>query len=174
MVNKTQFTKANRQRKELLAQREGLTVEFLKSYFKKKNEWISINSTEEGNQIAKEIKEKEYITKLVTVTEMAKTFGFSSHEKLTVTFHKKIDSDNIYYDIYNLYQNSTPIQFKDNLKETIKKSLNGDERILTGFHNGEMNELGRYLLNIDESEFRWVDPRTITELIIGNIKYQVK
>jgi len=39
MVNKNQFTKANKQRKEVLAQREGLTVEFLKNYFKTKNEY---------------------------------------------------------------------------------------------------------------------------------------
>ena len=34
MVNKNQFTKANQERKEILAQREGVTVVFLKNYFK--------------------------------------------------------------------------------------------------------------------------------------------
>lgn len=171
MVTKYQFTKANQKRKAILAEREGLTVEFLNNFFKQNNEYNSINEIQ-WDWV--NTNEEEHITKLVTITEMAKIFGFSSHEKLTVTFHKKIDSDNVFYDIYNLYQNSTPIQFKDNLKENVKTFLNGDERTLTGFHNGEMNEFGRYLLKIDESEFRWIDPRTITELIIDNTKYQVK
>ena len=64
------------------------------------------------------------------------------------------------------------------IKKAVKRALNGEERILVGYHNGSQDEFGRlgvFDMNITSgSPNRLVDTRSLNYLIIKGTKYVVK
>ena len=76
----------------------------------------------------------------------------------------------------------TSLSLKEVLESEFPSILEGEERILIGYHKGEATPQGRILVvdleaSFDKKEItkvRQVDPRTINWLIVDKVKYTVK
>lgn len=117
-------------------------------------------------------------------TEMAALFLSSANVALTCSFNKQVKQADVEKEIIGAYQNSTPASFEKAVKAAVKKGLNGEERIITGYHSGSQNEFGRVnFLDLKlkkepgkafDSRLRQVDPRELNHIILRGTKYVLK
>lgn len=117
----------------------------------------------------------------VSRTEIIEKFINHSRTAMTVNFNKKLKEEEIKKQLYDLkFRNKT--EYKKEIDRVI--DLKGEERTMTGRHNGRVDEFGRVLfidMQIEKENSkgydvrqRLVDPRTINWCIIDNVKYIVK
>jgi hypothetical protein len=120
----------------------------------------------------------------ITKTELTAMYLGSSNIVHTVCFSKQVKEADVLKEILEAHQNSAPKDVEKNFKAAIKKAIQGEERILRGFHKGGQDEFGRiHVTDLDiakdpsksyDVRQRLVDPRTISWLIVKGTKYIVK
>lgn len=121
-------------------------------------------------------------TENITRTEISKKFLTCTNIAFTVVFQKQVKDKDVIDDLEKLYPNTGKIMSKADyikaVKAAIKKALEGETRILRGYHTGEQDEFGRIscvdMEIITGHNKRLVDTRTISELIVKGIQYKVK
>ncbi len=123
-------------------------------------------------------------TKEVSRTEIIDILLKNPNIVMTVNFNKQIKEADVRKEIYELYPNKggkllSESEFKKNVNSILKKALEGEPRVMEGFHYSEVNSFGRLSfidMNIDKSlsRIRQVDPRTVNEIILKGTKYIVK
>lgn len=117
-------------------------------------------------------------------TDLAALFLKSSNVALTVSFNKKVKDTDVVKEIMDAYEGSTPKTIETAIKKAVKKGMNGEERVLVGYHTGVQDDFGRVSavdMNIVKdptkeynSALRLVDPRELNYLILKGVKYTVK
>lgn len=123
--------------------------------------------------------------KTLTMTEAAALFLSSANTAITVNFNKKVKQDDVNKEIDaevdKLAQKGTAVitEVKKALKAAAKRSMEGEERTMRGYHKGELGDLGRVnFIDLEipkgKHNIRQVDTRTINWLIIKDVKYNVK
>jgi hypothetical protein len=114
----------------------------------------------------------------LTKTDLAALFLKSSNVALTVSFNKQVKDVDVVKEIMEAYEGSTPKSIETAIKKAVKRGLNGEERVLVGYHTGSQDDFGRVTatdMNITETHnIRQVDPRQLNYLIIKGVKYSVK
>lgn len=119
----------------------------------------------------------------LTSTELAEVFKNNSNVIMTVSFNKKLDEKTLEQKILDLYPNKkgkllSENEFVESVKNCITNTLHGEERIMIGYHKGNIDILGRmqfFDMEIKEgATLRLVDPRTINYIILRNVKYVLK
>ncbi len=123
-----------------------------------------------GNQFEKEEK--------ISKTELTNLFLANPNTVFTVSFNKQVKEADVTKEIMEAYSDATPKVMEAAIKKAVKKALNGEERVLVGFHNGSQDEFGRISavdMNITTGmPNRLVDPRNLNYLILKGVKYTVK
>lgn len=129
-----------------------------------------------GNQFDREEK--------ITRTDLAKLFLENPNVAFTVSFNKQVKEADVVKEILDAYEGSTPKAIGDAVKKAVKKGLNGEERVLVGYHTGVQDDFGRVSavdMNIAQepgksynTALRLVDPRNLNYLILKGAKYTVK
>lgn len=122
--------------------------------------------------------------KKITRTEMAKLFIENPNIVFTVSFNKQVKEADVVKEVMETYEASTIKSMATAVKKAIKKALNGEERVLVGYHTGVQDDFGRISavdMNIakDPSKdyntaLRLVDPRQLNYLIIKGVRYETK
>lgn len=117
-------------------------------------------------------------------TELAKLFLENPNVALTVSFNKQVKPEDVSKEIMSAYEGSTVKTMEAAIKKAVKSALNGEERVLVGYHTGVQDDFGRVSaidMNIDKdpakdynTALRLVDPRNINYLILKGKKYIVK
>jgi hypothetical protein len=117
-------------------------------------------------------------------TELIEKFLISTGVALTANFNKQVKETDVVKEIQESYENSTPKDFTTKLKKSVKKALEGEERVMIGRHWGSKDEFGRIhftdmQIQKDPSKSydtrqRLVDPRTLNWFICRGVKYSVK
>jgi len=120
----------------------------------------------------------ENTTKL-SKTELTKLFLENPNVAFTVSFNKQVKETDVTKEIMDSYASSTPKELETAVKKAVKRALNGEERVLTGYHSGTQDEFGRVTaidMNITDGShpMRLVDPRNLNYLILKGTKYIVK
>jgi len=114
----------------------------------------------------------------INKTELTKLFLDNHSVAFTVSFNKQVKEADVTKEIMSAYEGSTPKTIEAAIKKAVKRGINGEERILTGYHNGTLDDFGRVQvvdMNVTEgSPNRLVDPRTLNYLILKGVKYNVK
>jgi len=152
--------------------------------------WIENTIAENGCNSATEFNEEIKVTR----TEIIDIFLKSSRIAMTVVFNKQKKESEAKKELYALYaKDSGKIiskdEYKKNVNTVMKTIFKGEERVMTGRHYGNLDERGRmFFIDMkqpnetvtakDGTEYdkrqRLVDGRTITSLIVDNIRYIVK
>lgn len=128
-----------------------------------------------------------------TMTELAELFIASSRIAMTVAFYKKdepktkksyeAEKTAKIEEIQNAKISDVPRLLNDLIENPISRIIPGELRVMKGRHYGNVDELGRIQFVDMEKErgnkeyderVRLVDPRTISYLIINNVKYSLK
>lgn len=115
----------------------------------------------------------------ITRTELAALFLSNPYTAMQVSFNKQVKEADVVKEIMETYATSTPKEFEAKLKKAIKTGLSGEERVITGRHNGQLNDLGRVMfidmeIPLGEHRERQVDPRNINWVIVKGTKYITK
>lgn len=136
--------------------------------------------------IAGTLQGKESLTRLSTIcqykaekkinrTAVIQLFLSFSGVLMEVQFHKKVRMNSFLHDIRSTIDSTPPTKLDKVLKQAVKKGLEGDVRTVRGYHTQGMNEFGRVQFHdLEKGGIIQVDPRSITYIIIHNIKYTVK
>ena len=128
-------------------------------------------------------------TKTVNKTEAAQIFLNNPSVVMQVSFQKQVKEADVKAAMHALYPNKggkilSEAEYKKQVNTILKEALDGVERVITGRHFGELNDLGR--VNFIDMEIekdaskgfdnrqRQTDPRTINWLCVKNVKYIVK
>lgn len=123
-----------------------------------------------ANQFEKEEK--------ISKTELTNIFLGNPNTVFTVSFNKQVKEADVTKEIMEAYEGSTPKAMEATIKKAVKKALNGEERVLVGYHSGNQDEFGRVQsidMNISTGmNARLVDPRNLNYLILKGTKYIVK
>lgn len=131
-------------------------------------------------------------TEKVTQTEMIILAKSHARMAMTITFRKKIDVNStaktLSEAVTKLVENSTLKELESillkALKPTLKNAVEGELREIAGRHYGQFDEFGRLRFidmeqeGVATDEFdkrqRLVDLRTISQLIVNQVRYQLK
>lgn len=124
-------------------------------------------------------------TKKITRTELAEMLLTNPYVAMTVNFNKQIKEADIKAEIQKAYDESTPKEFSVKMAKAVKRSLEGEERTIVGYHGGGKDDFGRVHftdMQIDrdfskatyDNRHRLVDPRTVNWLILKGVKYIAK
>jgi len=129
-----------------------------------------------GDQFDAEVK--------ISKTDLTKLFLENPNVVFTVSFNKQVKEADVTKEIMDAYADSTPKAMETAIKKAVKRALNGEERVLAGYHNGIQDEFGRVsAIDMDivkdaskayNSALRLVDPRQLNYLILKGTKYTVK
>lgn len=123
-----------------------------------------------GNQFEKEEK--------INKTDLAALFLKNANVVFTVSFNKQVKPEDVTKEILSAYEGSTPKSIEAAIKKAVKRGLEGEERILVGYHSGTQDDFGRVQavdMNITEGHnIRQVDPRQLNYLVVRGIKYTLK
>ena len=120
----------------------------------------------------------------VNRTDLTKLFLENPNIVFTVSFNKQVKEADVTKEIMESYEGATPKTMELAIRKAVKKALNGEERVLTGYHTGVQDEFGRISavdMNIEKdpskeynSALRLIDPRQLNYLILKGTKYVVK
>lgn len=123
-------------------------------------------------------------TEKLSRTELIEKFMTCTGVAMEANFNKQVKEADVVKEILENYQNSTPKEFDVKVKKSVKKALQGEERVIIGRHWGSKDEFGRIhftdmKLDKDSTKAydvrqRLVDPRTLNYFVCRGIKYQVK
>lgn len=123
---------------------------------------------------AKQVEKEEKISK----TDLTNLFLNNPNVVFTVSFNKQVKPEDVTKEIMSAYEGSSHKTMEAAIKKAVKMALNGEERVLVGYHNGNQDEFGRIRavdMNItDSNNTRLVDPRQLNYLILKGVKYTVK
>lgn len=114
----------------------------------------------------------------ITKTDAAALLISSANVAMTVSFNKKVDEKQVIEETVTEVEGSSIANIRKAITKAIKKSINGEERIMVGHHSGTTNEFGR--LGFTDMEvttghnLRQVDPRELNFMVIKGVKYVVK
>lgn len=151
---------------------------------------IVVNSDYVDNQLSSSTQFTE--SKAVTRTEMAELVIASARTAMQLSYNKQVKEADVVAElekeIATAYNNSTPSQFtvavKKAVKASTKKTLQGEERIMTGRHYGTKDDFGRlHFIDMEQDKDasktydtrqRLVDPRTLNWAIVSGVKYTIK
>jgi hypothetical protein len=121
-------------------------------------------------------------TEKLTKTQLAELFFANTRRAMTVCFNKQVKEKDVVDEIKSAFS-STPSQLEKQIKLSIKKALNGEERVMVGRHYGSKDDFGRvHFIDMEiekpssgyDKRQRLVDPRTINWVIVNNVKYILK
>lgn len=122
----------------------------------------------------KQYEKEEKISK----TDLTNLFLSNPNTVFTVSFNKQVKEADVTKEIMDSYEGATPKTMETAIKKAVKKALNGEERVLVGYHTGNQDEFGRIqAVDMDITTGmpnRLVDPRNLNYLILKGIKYTVK
>ena len=115
----------------------------------------------------------------ITKTDLAALFLAHTNIAMQVSFNKQVKEADVVKEIMETYATSSPKEFEAKLKKAIKTGLSGEERVITGRHTGQLNDLGRVMfidmeIALTEHRERQVDPRNINWVVLKGVKYIVK
>lgn len=120
----------------------------------------------------------------INQTEMAALYLSCANISHSVSFQKQVKEADVLKEILEAHQSSAPKDVEKNFKAAIKKAIQGEERVLRGYHTGRQDSFGRiHVTDLDiakdasksyDVRQRLVDPRTISWLIVKGTKYIVK
>lgn len=116
----------------------------------------------------------------VSRTEMISALEHAGDSVFTVVFGKKVSQKDIASDITSLQKDEGFVNMsKREIDAMAKKLLGGTERTLVGYLASTEPKMGRstvvdLLISPDQHQLRLVDHRTITELILQNVRYILK
>jgi len=114
----------------------------------------------------------------VNKTDLTKIFLENPNTVFSVSFNKKVKETEVVKEVMDAYEGSSVKTMETAIKKAVKRALNGEERVLVGYHNGQQDDFGRVSavdMNInDSSPLRLVDPRELNFLILKGTKYTVK
>lgn len=122
----------------------------------------------------KQFEKEEKISK----TDLTNVFLNNPNVVFTVSFNKQVKDTDVVKEIMEAYEGSTPKTIEAAIKKAVKKGIEGEERILTGYHTGTQDSFGR--VNVTDMNIttghnlRLADPRSLNWLILKGIKYIVK
>lgn len=132
--------------------------------------------------------EKEFYTpdqfdevKEVNRTEMVQAIVSNPRIVMTVTFKKQADPKALKTLVDSLLDDVAAGRTKPGprkLSTLLKEATEGETRVMIGRHNGNQDDFGR--LQFTDMEvtsgmpLRQVDPRTVEEAIVANVKYVLK
>jgi hypothetical protein len=150
--------------------------------------WVCVRN-EDGKEwhVAGDIFEDEFTTadqweqeREVTRTEMVDVIISNPRIAMTVTFRKKPEPKVLRDTVQHLIDaakagDKTPTSRK--LSAMLKEATEGETRVMVGRHFGVQDEFGRLSytdMEAKDSRLRKVDPRTVEEAIIDNVKYVLK
>lgn len=129
------------------------------------------------------------------MTELADIFVNSRGIAMTVAFYKKDTNKTVkaykaekeakIEEITNAKVSEVTTLLNDLIENPISKVIAGDLRVMKGRHYGGMDDLGRiHFVDMElprgtdakggDTRMRQVDPRTITYVIVDNVKYNLK
>lgn len=129
-----------------------------------------------------------------TMTELAEILISSSRIAMTVSFYKKevektkkayaAEKQARFDEITNAKFGEMPALLEALVETPILKTIPGELRVMKGRHYGNIDELGRVQFvdmeqekksGVDyDSRLRQVDPRTVSYIIVNNVKYSLK
>lgn len=124
--------------------------------------------------------------KTVSKTELVETLIKNSFTIMSVTFNKQVKESEVKKKLHALYPNKGNIiseaDFKARCNDVLTEVLNGESRTIVGYHMGKTDQNGRvYFFDMETlsddvklPEFRLVDPRGLTEVIVKNEKFTLK
>ena len=131
--------------------------------------------------------EKEFLTpdqfekvEEVNRTDMIKAVINNPRIVMTVVFKKQADPKELRDVVTNLLQDEKAGRKRPGprkLSSMLKAATEGQTRTMVGRHYGNLDEFGRIQFTDMEAEgfnLRTVDPRTIEEVIVANVKYVLK
>ena len=114
---------------------------------------------EHCDEVAIKTSRTELIELIMTIPRVA----------MTITFHKKPDPK----EAANMLRGGQGEQTDRQWNTAVKKAMEGEERVMKGYHTAILDSHGRLrFVSIGEG-MRLVDPRTITECITCNKRYVV-
>jgi len=140
---------------------------------------------EEGFEwtVAADIFEAEFFTpnqyddtKEVTRTEMIQILDTNPRIIMKVKFKKKPEQKVLVDTVKDLLEADKKPGI-GNLRKILKKAVEGEERVMIGRHQGGYDDFGRLMFTDMEAEdghLRTVDPRTVEEVTVANVKYILK
>ncbi len=117
-----------------------------------------------------------------TKTEISDIVSHNPYTIMTVTFNKQVKEKDVKKKLYDLYMNKgsiiSELEFRDKCDQILNEVLKGEERVLIGYHTGKTDHAGRlYFFDMEtkgkdnKPEFRLVDLRTISCVIVRDVKY---
>lgn len=159
---KKRYVKANASYKQVILKKYGVK---------------DINMLQETlKPVIKELKGTKMQLSIALLNNSAKT--------VKVSFQKQVKLEDVYKEVMESYLNSTPLTFSKAITKSLKKALNGVERIATGFHNSKLDGHGRlYFVDTDQilDKSKSYDNRIIMLSLnqlnwieIGQTKYTLK
>lgn len=120
----------------------------------------------------------------ITRTELAEKFKASVNTVFKVSFNKQVKEADVLKEILDAHTKTAPRDVEKAFKAAIKKGIQGEERILSGYHRAGIDDFGRiHVTDMDiekdasksyDVRQRLVDPRTINWLIVSGVKYIAK
>lgn len=121
--------------------------------------------------------------KTINKTEAANILLSNPNTAMTVSFNKQVKPADVKKAMKELYPNSGKIIAKKDYDKSVdtilKGALEGTERTIRGFHDGNLTELGRVnFIDMEvpkgEHPMRQIDQRSINYIIVKGTKYIVK
>jgi hypothetical protein len=117
----------------------------------------------------------------VNRTEMVQAIVSNPRIVMTVTFKKKPDPKDLKSTVVQLLDDAEAGRKRPGVRKLasiLKEATEGQTRVMIGRHSGALDEFGRLQFTDMQvtkgHNLRQVDPRTVEEAIIANIKYVLK
>ena len=117
-------------------------------------------------------------------TDLTALFLKSPNVVFTVSFNKQVKEADVVKEILDAYEGSTPKTIEAAIKKAVKRGMNGEERVLVGYHTGIQDTFGRISaidMNIAKdpskdynTSLRLIDPRELNYLVLKGVKYTLK
>ena len=121
--------------------------------------------------------------KTINKTEAANLLLNNPNTAMEVSFNKQVKPADVKKDMKALYPNKGKIvaqkDFEKSVYTILKGALEGTPRIMRGYHEGNLTELGRVnFIDMEvpkgEHPMRQIDQRSINHIILKGTKYIVK
>lgn len=89
----------------------------------------------------------------VTKAELSRVLLNHPHVKLKVSFQKQVKYRDVFDEIFEAYKNSTPLNFENQLKKSLKNTIEGVETTRNGYHSGKLDSCNRlFFVDIDQKQ----------------------
>ena len=115
-------------------------------------------------------------TEEVTRTAMIQVIDSNPRIIMTVKFKKKPEQKALVDTVQGLLDADDRPSI-GTLRKILKSAVEGEMRTMVGRHQGVYDDFGRLMftdMEADDSRLRLVDPRTVEEIVVENVKYVLK